>query len=96
MTENNDSNLVDVRGVSKRYTDEGELVLNDISLTVSDGASIAITGPSGSGKSTLLNIIGGLDQPSRGEVCFNGQDVSSLDENTLAKLRIDILQSAIG
>ena len=72
MTDNSNSSLVDVRGVSKRYTEKGELVLNDVSFTVSRGASIAITGPSGSGKSTLLNIIGGLDQPSGGEVRVNG------------------------
>jgi ABC-type lipoprotein export system ATPase subunit len=87
MTENNDGNLVEVRGVSKRYTEAGELVLNDVSFTVNRGATIAITGPSGSGKSTLLNIIGGLDQPSGGEVRVNGQEIASLSENALAKLR---------
>lgn len=87
MTENSDGNLVEARCVSKRYTEEGELVLNSVSLAVPQGASISITGPSGSGKSTLLNIIGGLDQPSGGEVRVNGQEIASLSENALAKLR---------
>ena len=87
MAENSDGNLVEARCVSKRYTEEGELVLNSVSLAVPQGASISITGPSGSGKSTLLNIIGGLDQPSGGEVRVNGQEIASLSENALAKLR---------
>ncbi len=62
-------------------------VLADISLTVQQGESLAITGPSGSGKSTLLNIIGTLDQPSAGTVTLNGRKVSSLSEQEAARVR---------
>lgn len=62
-------------------------VLQDISLEVSAGESLAIVGPSGSGKSTLLNIIGTLDRPSRGQVLLGGEDVSHMDESRLAEVR---------
>jgi ABC-type lipoprotein export system ATPase subunit len=48
---------------------------------------MAVVGPSGSGKSTLLNIIGTLDQPNQGQVLLSGEDVSHLDEATLAAVR---------
>lgn len=62
-------------------------VLNDISLIINPGDSIAITGPSGSGKSTLLNIIGSLDKPSSGQVRYDDNDITKLGENQLASLR---------
>lgn len=51
-------------------------VLEDLSLKVEEGESIAILGPSGSGKTTLLNLIGGLDHPDAGEVRFKDQDIT--------------------
>jgi lipoprotein-releasing system ATP-binding protein len=62
-------------------------ILNNISLTVKAGESIAVIGPSGSGKSTLLNIIGILDEPTSGEVIFDGLKVNSVKENELARIR---------
>ena len=62
-------------------------VLDGVSLEVVRGESLAIVGPSGSGKSTLLQIIGTLDQPSRGRVALDGQDLSGLDEMQLADVR---------
>jgi predicted ABC-type transport system involved in lysophospholipase L1 biosynthesis ATPase subunit len=61
--------------------------LESIDLTVRAGESVAILGQSGSGKSTLLNIIGGLDQPSAGEVWLDGEDMAKLDEKQLATVR---------
>jgi len=62
-------------------------VLDDISLAVGTGDSIAITGPSGSGKSTLLHIMGTLDKPDSGTVKFNGIEIGSLKEPELARIR---------
>jgi len=62
-------------------------VLNDVSLEVRAGESIAIAGPSGSGKSTLLNIMGALDRPSSGSVILAGRDFSGLPEKELAVIR---------
>ena len=62
-------------------------VLDDINLQVMRGERIAIVGNSGSGKSTLLNLLGGLDQPSNGEVFIDGKSLSHLNTNTRGKLR---------
>jgi len=62
-------------------------ILQDISLEVSAGESLAIVGPSGSGKSTLLHIIGTLDRASEGQVILSQKEVSSLTETELASVR---------
>ena len=62
-------------------------VLQDATLQVLRGASVAITGPSGSGKSTLLNILGTLDRPDSGRVTLDGQDLLALGERQLAAVR---------
>ena len=62
-------------------------VLQDVSLELSGGDSVAIVGPSGSGKSTLLQILGTLDHPNTGTVSINGIDPFELDENALAQFR---------
>ena len=83
--------LLELTNVSKRFdAPEGApaiLVLEGISLGMQRGDSLAIIGPSGSGKSTLLHIIGTLDHPTTGAVMLNGQDLSRLDEKTLAAVR---------
>jgi lipoprotein-releasing system ATP-binding protein len=62
-------------------------VLRNIELHVAAGERLAIVGRSGSGKSTLLNILGGLDQPSSGEVLVAGDSMSRLDNSARARLR---------
>ena len=61
--------------------------LKNINLNIKKGEYISIMGPSGSGKSTLLNIIALLDQPSSGLYKLNNQEVTSLDDESLAKAR---------
>ena len=83
------SALVEVINVSKSYG-RGEAatsVLKDVSLQVQAGEAIAIVGPSGCGKSTLLNLMGGLDEPTSGKIMFDGQDLLTLDQRALARLR---------
>ncbi|HEV3283469.1 MAG TPA: TOBE-like domain-containing protein [Solirubrobacteraceae bacterium] len=65
---------IEVRNVDKRFGDF--VALEDVSVTVQDGALTALLGPSGSGKSTLLRIIAGLETPDAGEVLIGGHDVT--------------------
>lgn len=71
------------------YEDGGRTVtvLENIELSLAAGEKIAVIGASGSGKSTLLNLLGGLDNPTTGRVLMAGQDLSSLDEKGLCRLR---------
>ena len=63
--------------------------LQGVSLSIGQGSFTAVMGRSGSGKSTLLNLLGGLDVPTSGRVLIEGQDLSSLDDATLTRLRRD-------
>jgi lipoprotein-releasing system ATP-binding protein len=63
------------------------VVLRDVSLELSGGQNLAITGPSGSGKSTLLHIVGTLDMPTSGSIELDGTDPFRLDEKQLAAFR---------
>jgi putative ABC transport system ATP-binding protein len=83
--------MIDVKDVSKQVTTtEGNLrILDGISLSVDDGATVAIVGPSGSGKSTLLGIVAGLDVPTSGTVILNGANITLMDEEGRAAVRAD-------
>lgn len=61
--------------------------LNSVSLEIQRGEFLAVWGPSGSGKSTLMNIIGLIDAPTSGEVCFDGQDTRHLQDDALTDFR---------
>ncbi len=62
--------------------------LNGIDLQIQKGEFTAIVGPSGCGKTTLLNIVGGLDQPSQGNVYIRGKDITQMGEAELSKFRL--------
>ncbi|MFA5114863.1 MAG: ABC transporter ATP-binding protein [Candidatus Omnitrophota bacterium] len=62
-------------------------VLKGIDLKVSAGSFVVVAGPSGAGKSTLLNILGGIDSPSEGKVFFEGEDIYSLSDVALSRMR---------
>jgi putative ABC transport system ATP-binding protein len=62
-------------------------ILHPTSFTVDRGRILAITGPSGSGKSTILGLMAGLDTPSSGRILIDGQDITALGEEGLARLR---------
>jgi lipoprotein-releasing system ATP-binding protein len=68
--------MLAINKISKSFHQRG-IVLDELSLLVNEGDSIAITGPSGSGKTTLMNIIGLLDRPDSGEVLFRGNSILS-------------------
>ena len=72
-----------VIGNDNEYT-----VLSDIDLTIEPGEFVSVMGPSGSGKSTLLYNISGMDRAKSGRVLFNGQDITTLSEEELSKVRL--------
>jgi putative ABC transport system ATP-binding protein len=81
--------LIEMRGVERTYVMGDNLVhaLCGVDLTIEAGSSIAIMGTSGSGKSTMMNIMGCLDQPTRGSYLLNGKDVARLSRTQLADVR---------
>ena len=81
--------MIQLRGVSKtvKSGDQPLTILHPLTLDIERGQFIAIVGPSGSGKSTLLGLIAGLDAPTSGAVLIDGTDITSLDEDSLARLR---------
>jgi putative ABC transport system ATP-binding protein len=81
--------LIDIRGVWRVYQLGHVTVeaLRGIDLLIRQGEFVAIVGPSGSGKTTLMNIIGCLDRPSAGSYRLAGEEVASLDDDDLARVR---------
>lgn len=83
------SKIIETHNLARQYVMGDNIVkaLQDVSINIDKGEYVAFMGPSGSGKSTLMNIIGCLDTPSSGTYILNGQLVSEMTENELAKVR---------
>ena len=81
--------LIEMRGIERTYIMGDNIVraLRGVDLVIEKGNSIAIMGTSGSGKSTMMNIMGCLDQPTKGKYLLNGKDVSRLSRAQLAEVR---------
>ena len=81
--------VIVTRGIKREYDMGGEIVraLRGIDLAIARNEYVAIMGPSGSGKSTLMNIVGCLDTPNAGEYWLNGQLVSTMSDDQLARVR---------
>ena len=80
-------NAIELKEISKIYNNS-VVAVDNVSLTVNQGNFIAVMGQSGSGKSTLLQIAGLLDTCTSGQVIINGNDISTLDKNALADVRM--------
>jgi putative ABC transport system ATP-binding protein len=80
---------IELRDVHKEYQRDSQRipVLSGLTLSVAEGDYVALMGPSGSGKTTLLNLVGGLDQPTRGQVVVHGTDIAQLGGRPLAQWR---------
>jgi putative ABC transport system ATP-binding protein len=83
--------IIIVDNIHKSYLMGKEAVpaLRGVSLEIGRGEFVCLMGPSGSGKTTLLNVVGGLDEPSRGHIIVDGNNLVSLPENNLARLRLN-------
>ncbi|MEE4254574.1 MAG: ABC transporter ATP-binding protein [Desulfuromusa sp.] len=82
--------LIELKSVTKIYPlgNQEVVAVDDFSMSIEAGEFSVLAGPSGSGKTTLLNLIGCLDQPTRGEIWLDGQNISSANQKTLSELRL--------
>ncbi len=81
--------IIDIKNLQKIFQ-VGEIevrALRGVDLAIEEGSYVAIMGPSGSGKSTMLNILGCLDRPTSGQYLLGGEDVSTMDDDTLSAIR---------
>ncbi|HUY61712.1 MAG TPA: ABC transporter ATP-binding protein [Candidatus Dormibacteraeota bacterium] len=81
--------MYELTGVSKRFSKGRQQItaLEGVDLTIGKGEFLAVQGPTGHGKTTLLQLLGGLDRPTAGRLSFEGQDLATMREGALARLR---------
>lgn len=85
-------NIVEARSMNKKVAlgkDNQLHILKDVNLEIEEGEFVSVMGPSGSGKSTLLYNVSGMDRMSSGSVKFKGHEIGSLEEEELAKIRLN-------
>lgn len=71
--------LIDLKGITKLF--DGEIILDELNLSIRENSFVTLLGPSGCGKTTTLRIIGGFERPDRGQVFFEGRDITDLPAN---------------
>ena len=74
-------NIIELRHISKVYSDNGFKAVDDFNLEVKRGEFVTFLGPSGCGKTTTLRMIAGFEMPTSGEILLNGEDISQLPAN---------------
>jgi putative ABC transport system ATP-binding protein len=81
--------MISLQNVTKTVRSGSELltILDDVSFKIADGEFVAVTGASGSGKSTLLGLLAGLDAPTSGTIIVDGDNITAIGEDGLARLR---------
>ena len=80
--------MIVIEGLSKIYAGTGQPALNDVSLTIPQGAIYGILGRSGAGKSTLIRCLNLLERPSAGRILVKGQDITRFDKAQLRAHRL--------
>ena len=83
--------IVEFKDVVRTYGERETLqyAVNHVNFTIEEGEFVVILGQSGAGKSTVLNMLGGIDQPTEGEVMIDGEKVSSMNDKQLSDFRAD-------
>ena len=81
--------MIEVKNISKSYGKKANefRALDDVSLSIKEGSSVAIIGKSGSGKSTLMHVMSGLDRPQVGKIIIDGQDILKLKQKQIDRFR---------
>lgn len=89
----NEIPMIQAVGLEKSFRTPGGLVdvLKEINVSICSGERVAVVGTSGAGKTTLMHILGGLDQPSKGEVLFEGQNLFSFSTRELDAFRNNVI-----
>lgn len=88
------SGNIDVQSISFKYTEDGPLILDDLSLSIKQGEYVALVGASGCGKSTLMRILLGFEKPQKGAVYYDNQELSGLDIHSIRQQIGVVMQNA--
>ena len=91
QTDNQNKIAIELKQINKSYQkgSNNVVVHDNFNLSIAEGEFVALMGPSGLGKSTLLHLMGGLDQPTSGEVVIGNQRIDNLKEAQLTKWRAE-------